>query len=168
MVEVRRKNLELKIKKLFEANNLEPIDFAAFQYSLWYTLTCSTCKNSFKKFITPCTSLVCSHCKPQSSEEVDFRDTILSLTTETLVLNDRTVIAPQELDIYIPTLNIAFEYNGLYWHQESKQGKNAEYKHQQKVIKCREKGIKLITVFSDDWLHKRDIVLHRLHSLLGK
>jgi hypothetical protein len=32
---------------------------------------------------------------------------------------------------------------------------------------CKEKGIKLITIFSDQWVHKKDIVLRRLSAKLN-
>lgn len=70
-----------------------------------------------------------------------------------------------ELDIYIPSKNIAIEYNGLYWHSEERLGKNY---HQDKTNKAREAGIKLIHIFEDEWLYKRDIVESRLLNILGK
>ena len=31
-------------------------------------------------------------------------------------LNDKNIISPKELDIYIPELKIGIEYDGEYWH----------------------------------------------------
>ena len=39
--------------------------------------------------------------------------------------NNRTLIH-KELDIYIPSHNLAIEFDGLYWHSEL-QGKNSKY-----------------------------------------
>lgn len=36
-----------------------------------------------------------------------------------VIPNDRTVIRPKELDMYMPDFNIGIEYDGLYWHKES-------------------------------------------------
>lgn len=33
-----------------------------------------------------------------------------------LIENDRELIAPYELDIVIPELHLAIEFNGVYWH----------------------------------------------------
>lgn len=78
--------------------------------------------------------------------------------------NVRNIIAPKELDIYIPAKNIAIECNGVYWH--STEFKTSNY-HQQKYHECESKGIQLITLW-DDWLvNKPDIVISILKSKLG-
>ena len=58
--------------------------------------------------------------------------------------NNRSLIAPYELDIAIPEKKIAIEYNGLYWHSEG-QGKGYRY-HLNKYLACKEKGYRLIPV----------------------
>jgi hypothetical protein len=68
------------------------------------------------------------------------------------------------LDIYIPYHNIAFEFDGLYWHNELY--KDANY-HLNKTELCEEKGIKLIHIFEDEWTYKQDIVKSRVKNLLG-
>lgn len=82
-----------------------------------------------------------------------------------LIENDRQLIAPYELDILIPSKNIAIEYCGLYWHSELN-GKDSKY-HANKAIMCEEKGIRLITLFEDEWELNRDIVVSRLKAILG-
>lgn len=61
----------------------------------------------------------------------------------------------KEIDIYIPELKTGFEYNGLYWHSEKEKDKNHHY-DKYKFFKT--KGIKLITIWADDWEFKQDIV----------
>lgn len=71
----------------------------------------------------------------------------------------------QELDIYIPDKKIAFEFDGLYWHCELKKDK---YYHSKKTYYCKEQGIRLIHIFEDEWLYKRDIVKSNIRYLLHK
>lgn len=71
----------------------------------------------------------------------------------------------QELDIYIPDKKIAFEFDGLYWHCELKKDK---YYHSKKTYYCKEQGIRLIHIFEDEWLYKRDIVKSNIRHLLHK
>lgn len=59
------------------------------------------------------------------------------------------MIHPYELDIYLPDEEIAIEYCGLFWHCELKQPKKSY--HSTKLQKCNEKGIRLITVFENEW-----------------
>ena len=89
---------------------------------------------------------------------------IASLIPKTLVLNnDRDVIAPNELDVYIPSLNLAVEYCGLYWHSD--RFKNRTY-HADKLDACNAKGVRLLTIFEDEWIGKTDIVKKKLKSIL--
>ena len=46
------------------------------------------------------------------SEIVDF----VKSYNFSVLENYKEIIPPKELDIYIPSLNFAIEYNGLYWH----------------------------------------------------
>jgi len=78
--------------------------------------------------------------------------------------NDRKTISGKELDIIIPSKNIAIEINGLYWHSELHKDKNY---HLNKTELCEEKGIQLIHIFEDEWLHKKDIVESRIRNILG-
>lgn len=83
-----------------------------------------------------------------------------------IVINSRNIISPHELDIYIPTHNIAIEICGLFWHSEH-MGKDRNY-HKNKMKKCNERGIRLLTIFEDEWRDKKDIVKHTIRHILGK
>lgn len=81
------------------------------------------------------------------------------------LINDRSIIAPKELDIYLPDHKIAIEYCGLYWHSEQ-QGKDRQY-HRKKYLACQEQGIQLLTIFEDEWIQRRHQVERKLQHLLG-
>ena len=82
------------------------------------------------------------------------------------IQNERKILGGKEIDIYIPSLKIGIEYNGLYWHKES-QGKGQNY-HLRKWIACKEQGIQLIQIWEDDWLIKKDLWKRMLAYKLGK
>ena len=82
------------------------------------------------------------------------------------VVGDRTIIKPLELDIVIPELKIAIEYNGLYWHSEQA-GKDKGY-HLNKLNLANKAGYRLIQIFEDEWINKRSIVESKLRHILGK
>jgi len=69
-----------------------------------------------------------------------------------------------ELDIYIPTLSLALEYNGDYWHSES--ARQNDY-HYLKSKKAEEKGIFLIHIFESEWYTKQDKIKDFLLLHLG-
>jgi hypothetical protein len=101
-----------------------------------------------------------------SSGELEVSSFIKSIYEGEIVFNDRKVLNGLELDIYLPSENIAIEFNGVYWH--SHLFKDKKY-HQQKALKCMEIGINLIQIWEDDWrnLTRREILKLMLMSKLG-
>jgi len=73
--------------------------------------------------------------------------------------NIRSIIPPKELDIWVPTKNLAIEINGLYWHSEAQNTYN-------KLDDCNKKNIRLIQIYTDELDLKHDIVFYRLRSIL--
>ena len=63
----------------------------------------------------------------------------------------------KELDIYIPELSLAIEYNGVYYHSAEFDSKFLDY-HQKKYEVCKTNNVDLIHVFefenSDKWKRK--------------
>ena len=55
----------------------------------------------------------------------------------------------QHLDIYIPDLKLAFEFNSKYWHSE-KFGRGKEY-HLNKFNWCKQAGVRLLNVWFEEW-----------------
>lgn len=112
----------------------------------------------------------CPMCYPKMNS-VSFRETTLLKFIETQVNYDvqtsnRTILDNrQELDIYIPELNIAFEFDGLYWHGEIFGGKSRTY-HLEKTLQCEKLGIHLIHIFEDEWQFKQEIVKSEICRLL--
>ena len=107
----------------------------------------------------------CVHQISQSESDLsDFISSILPKETE-ICRNDRSVIPPKELDMYVPEKHIAIEFNGLYWHSEAN-GKDRRY-HFDKWKRCHEQGIQLITVWEDDWRDEPEIVKSMLKHKLG-
>lgn len=78
--------------------------------------------------------------------------------------SNRKLLAPYEIDIYVPEKRVAIEYNGLYYHRHDLIG----HKTRMKAIMCQEKGITLMQVFEDEWCEARSKVEGRIRALLGK
>lgn len=76
----------------------------------------------------------------------------------------KKVISPYELDIYIPEMKLAVEFNGLYWH--STEYRDKMY-HRNKYEACRDKGIQLIMIWEDDWRDRQNIVKSMLKHKIG-
>jgi hypothetical protein len=69
-----------------------------------------------------------------------------------------------EMDIYVKDKNLAIEYCGEYYHSSLQ--KDKKY-HSDKRIWCKEQGIKLLTIFENEWYHKNDIIKSMIKSRLG-
>lgn len=70
-----------------------------------------------------------------------------------------------EADIYVPSKQIAIEFDGLYHHSELS-GTPKNY-HRDKTDFFKEQGIQLIHVFENEWFLKQDIVKSILLNKLG-
>jgi len=96
-----------------------------------------------------------------SNQQRDVEDFITSLGFS-IVTRNRTLIAPLELDIFIPSKKIAIEYCGLYWH--TTQHKDPNY-HKIKYDRCMKIGIRLITIYSDEWLNNECLVKQKIKNI---
>ena len=81
--------------------------------------------------------------------------------------SNRKIIAPYELDLYLPDYKIAIEIHGLYWHSENHGNKHKHY-HLTKLESCEKVGVHLIQIFDDEWKDKQDIIEHKLLSHIKK
>ena len=91
----------------------------------------------------------CPKCdKKISKPELEVQNFIRKLGI-TISTNKRNLISPLELDIFIPSLNKAIEFNGLYYHYSKRYF--VPGKHSNKSNLCREKGIKLLHIREDLW-----------------
>lgn len=108
----------------------------------------------------------CKECANNGTSilEKEIINYLKSICSDNIETNNRELLKPKELDIYIPSKKLAIEFDGLYWHSEYNRDKNY---HIQKTIECEKKGIRLIHIFEDEWLEKRSIVQSRLKQLLG-
>lgn len=104
--------------------------------------------------------------KGQSKEETDFyRSLSIMLPKGTkMIRNDRSLLDGKELDVLIPSLKIAFEFNGVYYHSTKVQFD--KYYHINKSVECEERGVKLIQIFSDEWESNRSLVIDHIRKEL--
>lgn len=100
----------------------------------------------------------------KSKEETELLNFINTIYSGEIQSNIRGIIKNGELDIYLPNINLAIEYNGLYWHSE-RNNKMKDY-HLNKLQKCQEQNIHLIQIFSDEWINKTEIVKTKLKNIL--
>jgi len=130
-----------------------------FKNGLWKKIECPDCNGYYSR----------------SKAENDIIDFLRSIGVGNIILNDRKILGGLELDIYIPDLKIGIEYCGILWHSfgttfpnNVDKEKDAKYKHQNKMNRCNDLGVRLITIFENDWNLRRDIIKSMLSNKIGK
>lgn len=98
-----------------------------------------------------------------SRAERGFSEEVSSWGLETRTSHRR--IDPRfEFDVTIPERKIAIEYNGLYWHTETKKG---QLYHLNKTLAAHDAGWSVLHVWEDDWRDRREVVEKMLKRKLG-
>ena len=108
----------------------------------------TTISNYFYKYNIPITRF------PSSSMEREMHQW---LTENGIIFetNNRTFIAPYEIDVIIHDKKIAIELCGVYWHNELHVDKGY---HEKKRELVQRRGYQLLTIFEDEFIYKKDIV----------
>lgn len=86
----------------------------------------------------------------RSFPEIEITNFIKTIYDGSIITNIRTIITPYELDIYLPDLKFAIEFDGTFWHTKDEKHKN---------ILCNKLGIDLIHIWEEDWVFNRNEVL---------
>jgi hypothetical protein len=140
-------------------------DYSKVNYHNWQTKVILVCKEhgEFKQMPNGHLSGAgCPKCSGYVSKAENEIADFLRLHAEVQQSN-KTILGGKEIDILIPSKNLAIEFNGLYWHSDLY--KKDDY-HLNKLNLCNSKGLRLIQIFEDEWVSKKAIVKSRLLNLL--
>ena len=162
-------------------------DYSKACYKTCDTKVCIICPEHGEFWQTPSNHINgsgCPKCANEKRKNALLKDTKLFIDAATLIHNEKTedeiislfseiehqqhnreILNGMEIDIYIPSLKLGIEYNGLRWHSEEF-GKDHRY-HLDKLNKCNEQGIKLIQIFEDEWINHREICESKLKQICG-
>lgn len=145
-------------------------DFAAYetQDSLLH-VKCKKCEHEDNvSFFNLKRCWKCKTCNPLGSrQQVEISEYVRSFGFE-VEDSTRKIIPPLEIDVWIPERQLAIEYHGLYWHSGGREETFDKRKHRKKYEECKKLGIKLIQIFSDEWIEKNDICKSIIRNALGK
>jgi len=141
-----------------------------------YTIHCNKCDTDFTidtqnfRNMIKYKTLLCTNCNniggyTKSGFEIELQYFIKDYYYNDILFGNRNIINPLELDIYLPDLRLAFEFNGVYWHNELYKSNNY---HSNKTELCEKQGIQLIHIYEDDWLYKQEIVKSMILNKLSK
>lgn len=128
--------------------------------SIHYKFRCIECSEEFTSMLEYMPR--CPKCKPKRifHKQNNLAEYIKNLGFK-VELNYK-LESKKEIDIYIPSLKIGFEYNGSYWHSGLFKGRNY---HQDKSKTAMLEGIFLYHIW--DYFDE-DIVTSKIRNILGK
>ena len=155
--EKRTKTLEDFIYKAEKVHGKGKYDFSETKYVRSSEKVRIKCNDCGRVFEIEANSFLNGHGCPyhncnSSLMEKEIADYINSLGVK-VETNDRKLLGGMEIDIYLPTEKIAFEFNGIFWHDE--RNKPKDY-HQGKQIKRIEKGAGLVYIFEKEWIKEKE------------
>lgn len=125
----------------------------------FFTLKCKECGEQFEWHMAG--DVYRPYCKkcfkaPYSKLEKELAGYLSSLVE--IEENNRSILNGKEIDIFIPSKNIAIEFDGLYWHNN--------IDNSFKFEECRKKGIRLIRITECEWKSQNSKIKSYLKSLL--
>lgn len=109
----------------------------------------------------------CPHCYSITSEgqkELDEYIRSFGFSTE---LNNKKIISPKHLDVYVDSIGVGFEYSGLFAHSTYFTD-DIKTRHFDKAHSCFNKGIGLFAFYDDEWANKQDLIKAMVRWRLGK
>lgn len=152
-----------------ESNNIhyKRYDYSLVDYKNQYTPVTIICKDHGEFQQTPKHHLRgqgCSLCNISSGHN-GLLNFIKSKYHGKILVNDRNALNGLEIDIYLPDINLGFEFNGLYYHSFNRLETTREiYRHADKLDIS---GIRIIQIFENEWLEKRNIIESMICHYLG-
>lgn len=170
-----QKSEYMKNKKKEKIMKLHP-DIISVSDDFVYTLKCDFGKDHIFEILPEqlyerklSKTIVCTVCNEfgssKSGQEILFFHFIEENYNGIILKDKRTTIKPKELDVCLPDIKLAYEYNGLFYHDETYC--ENDY-HLMKTERCEEIKIQLTHVFSNDWLYKSNIVKSNILNQLNK
>jgi len=116
-----------------------------------------------------CSNLLSKSYSWIETEVFEYLKSIVPNTT--IIRNNRSIIAPYEIDIFLPEYNFGIECNPAFTHNSSVarfQGDDPKpYRyHQNKSKACKDVGVFLFHIFGYEWIAKKDIIKSMLSNIL--
>lgn len=186
-------------KHIIENDNLEYIrqGKTISNKTVEHIILCKKCNKTFsyvsgRRYRIEHNIELCPNCNPKSPArsllEIELQDYIKEIYNGMIINNCKSVIknvtknnAKLELDVYLPELKLAFEFNGDQFHCNPKFYSSTDVskithemvsdvwkKDARKAELCKQKGIHLFVVWENDWIHHQQQVKSDIKSLINK
>lgn len=186
-----QRNVTEQLHLIEKYNNIIPETLLSYDYKV-YTGICNICgrqfsidKDIFYTRVINHKTKVCPYCNPISStssgKEKQLKDFISEIYKDIIIFNSKSIIKNRELDIYLPKLKLAFEFDGNYWHADPRLYKSDDIiehksitakeiweRDKEKDILCELSDIKLIRVKEYDWDNNQNKIKEEISNIINK
>jgi hypothetical protein len=143
-------------------------EYSKVEYVNYNTKITVTCKKHGDWLQTPDSHLqgkgcsICANVGP-SKAQLAISEFLTNYTP--VILEHKFPGSTRRFDIYLPEKHLAIEYNGLYWHSSRTEAIERE---SEKHALAKANGVRVITVFQDEWHYQPDVVQNTLLSAMGE
>lgn len=167
----RPESLRYSLEKFIELANLKHSGKYDYSKSIYIdsqtplTVTCQEHGDFEQRPYSHLAGFGCAKCAGWGSSkgEQAIFDYIKSVHPDA-IQSDRNVIAPFELDVVVPSLKLAVEFNGIYWHSEKYRD---DTYHINKRKMTEQAGYRLISIREDLWNERRPQIEAIINNALG-
>lgn len=147
----------------------ERLDYGKVDYLNAHTDVILTCKThgdfACKPYVHLAGGGFCQSCFSRvSSAETEIKD-FLQEHGIVVKATERKIEGVSEVDLVSHEHKIAIEFNGLYWHSSARKPRDF---HLKKTQACAAQGYRLIHIFEDEWLDKKEICKSMLLNAFKK
>lgn len=106
----------------------------------------------------------CPRCGVFASKfEIEIVNFIKTFYLGEIITNSKDIIPPMELDIYVPSLNLAIEFNGGYWHSEKFKPKDY---HLLKYNLCKSRNIRLVSIWEWEIVKDKEKIKNFIKNII--
>lgn len=148
-----RHTREIFVQRAIKVHN-NKYNYSKVNYVNNRTKICIICPKHGEFWQTPDNHLVGHGCTKCGATLSHGEETILKILSNLQPQQrNRTILNGKEIDVYIHSLKLGIEFNGLYWHSEA--NRKDKYYHLNKLNACNEQGVSLIQIFEDEWINHR-------------
>lgn len=189
---LKRKQQSIKhLKEIIEKGNCTFIDYEMDSNNIKVAkvkFKCNKCGNEYTRIRAGLDRRnrehnygLCPICclKTISKPERELAEYISSIYKGNILRNDRTYLNGNELDIVLPELKIAFEFDGTFWHMDSRLFKATDINpvrnltaeniwkfDADKILNCDKIGIKLYRIKEYDWNCNQDNIKANISNIV--
>lgn len=159
VIENKIKNYNLDVRSYTESKFIIFCEDCESLYDIRTDLIYNRHKNS-RKLCTKCNTIGAKYSSSYETEICSFLDE----SGINYITNTNSIIYPHQIDIFCPDIKFGIEFNGIYWHNEYNKDK---YYHMNKYKKSNSLGVRLLQIWEDDWINKKEIIKSIILNKIG-